>query len=583
MAVRQYIGARYVTKIYENTLDPSSAEWESGVAYEPLTMVTYQNSSYLSKKEVPATVGDPAANPSYWVLTGAYNGQIASLQNDILGLQNDINTIEPQVGSGNNLSYDYGFIMKDSSFCSLIAEGDTTYNNLQGFAYDSLRHRIAIILENGTDINKAVIATVDADDYTIVYTRKYYTDYILGHGGDFAYNPTTDRFVQCPNDSDNTINEIDANTLNIVDTHNPLPGPLVYEDNMIAAAYNEDDDVYYIETPNSFIVLDNTFTQIDRVIMTPYNAVKNMPSDMTTFTWNGFEYFRGKIWCLIQSSDTTGVMYNFLVGVNMDGSIYTSYELPNTFPNNEYESILVIDGIFHAFSRRILFTDTLLALQKDFVFNHSNVFGFGKPLKAGMDMDDILAPGFYNVTSAAIGAAITNCPSTNSGGDLYVFVSGFAIIQMYLAMVPGSMPIVWMRRITSSTVGTSVAWHCINSKDSWIPINETLTLNQVYATGVITTSGQKCIFTIPGKNMYVTSNYPITNVTVAGTIIIRTPTGYYTHNGNHACVLNTNSEFTTTLTNASGGIQVEVALPTAHTDNNIPVTVELYITLKNET
>ena len=83
MAVRQYIGARYVTKIYENSLDPSSAEWEASVTYEPLTMVTYNNSSYLSKKDVPGSVGNPADNPSYWIVTGAYNGQIAALQNQI--------------------------------------------------------------------------------------------------------------------------------------------------------------------------------------------------------------------------------------------------------------------------------------------------------------------------------------------------------------------------------------------------------------------------------------------------------------------------------------------------------------------
>lgn len=83
MAVRQYIGARYTTKVYENSLDASSAEWESGVTYEPLTMVTYNNSSYLSKKDVPGSVGDPASNPLYWVVTGAYNGQILNLQNQI--------------------------------------------------------------------------------------------------------------------------------------------------------------------------------------------------------------------------------------------------------------------------------------------------------------------------------------------------------------------------------------------------------------------------------------------------------------------------------------------------------------------
>ena len=78
--MRQYIGARYVTKIYENSLDASSAEWEANVNYEPLTMVTYNNGSYLSKKEVPGSVGNPAANPTYWVQTGFYNGQIADLQ-----------------------------------------------------------------------------------------------------------------------------------------------------------------------------------------------------------------------------------------------------------------------------------------------------------------------------------------------------------------------------------------------------------------------------------------------------------------------------------------------------------------------
>lgn len=93
MSVRQYIGARYVTKIYENTLDPSSAEWQASVNYEPLTMVTYNNGSYLSKKQVPASIGNPAANPAYWVQTGFYNGQIAQLQNDVSDLQIEVNTM----------------------------------------------------------------------------------------------------------------------------------------------------------------------------------------------------------------------------------------------------------------------------------------------------------------------------------------------------------------------------------------------------------------------------------------------------------------------------------------------------------
>lgn len=113
MAMRQYIGARYTTKIYENSLDPSSAEWEAGVTYEPLTLVTYLNSSYLSKKEVPGSVGDPAANPSYWVVTGAYNGQIMSLQNQIDNINNTI--IPAIIASINDINkHDNVIVIADS-------------------------------------------------------------------------------------------------------------------------------------------------------------------------------------------------------------------------------------------------------------------------------------------------------------------------------------------------------------------------------------------------------------------------------------------------------------------------------------
>lgn len=119
MAMRQYIGARYTTKVYENSLDPSSAEWEAGVTYEPLTLVTYLNSSYLSKMDVPGSVGDPAANPSYWVVTGAYNGQIMQLQNDVATINSKIAYVNEPVnikslGAKNDGSEDISSILQDA-------------------------------------------------------------------------------------------------------------------------------------------------------------------------------------------------------------------------------------------------------------------------------------------------------------------------------------------------------------------------------------------------------------------------------------------------------------------------------------
>lgn len=91
MASRQYIGARYVPKFYENS--DGTAAWRSGVAYEPLTIVTYNGNSYTSKKVVPASVGDPSTNPAYWVATGVYNEQIESLTESLDDINSRIDNI----------------------------------------------------------------------------------------------------------------------------------------------------------------------------------------------------------------------------------------------------------------------------------------------------------------------------------------------------------------------------------------------------------------------------------------------------------------------------------------------------------
>lgn len=95
MAIRQYIGARYVPKFYENSQNTS--EWQAGVIYEPLTIVTYNGNSYTSKKNVPANVGNPSANPSYWVATGNYNEQINELQNRVSLIDDEIIDINDSV------------------------------------------------------------------------------------------------------------------------------------------------------------------------------------------------------------------------------------------------------------------------------------------------------------------------------------------------------------------------------------------------------------------------------------------------------------------------------------------------------
>ena len=87
MANIQYIGARYVPKFFDNP-DDHSNDWKAGIAYEPLTVVTYQDDSYTSKKPVPGNIGNPADNSDYWVKTMNFSGAIEGLQEEISDIKN---------------------------------------------------------------------------------------------------------------------------------------------------------------------------------------------------------------------------------------------------------------------------------------------------------------------------------------------------------------------------------------------------------------------------------------------------------------------------------------------------------------
>lgn len=88
MSIVQYVGARYVPKWYENSVD-GTANWEINVEYEPLTWVTSANNHlYLSKKTVPDNIGTPAQNTAYWLDMGIFtNGQTQQLEEEIGHIQ----------------------------------------------------------------------------------------------------------------------------------------------------------------------------------------------------------------------------------------------------------------------------------------------------------------------------------------------------------------------------------------------------------------------------------------------------------------------------------------------------------------
>lgn len=68
MSVREYIGARYIP------LFSDPIQWDSTLSYEPLTVVTNQGTSYVSKQSVPE--GIDILNETYWLRWADYNAQL---------------------------------------------------------------------------------------------------------------------------------------------------------------------------------------------------------------------------------------------------------------------------------------------------------------------------------------------------------------------------------------------------------------------------------------------------------------------------------------------------------------------------
>ena len=86
MAIRNYVGARYVPKF----ADPIG--WQANTSYEAMVIVTYNMSSYTSKIPVPPTVGNPAENSNYWALTGNYNAQVEEYRQETADIKTKVNT-----------------------------------------------------------------------------------------------------------------------------------------------------------------------------------------------------------------------------------------------------------------------------------------------------------------------------------------------------------------------------------------------------------------------------------------------------------------------------------------------------------
>lgn len=119
MSVREYIGARYVPVF----ADP--IQWDPTLVYEPLTVVTDQGASYVSRRMVPE--GIQLDNTEYWVLWADFNAQLQHYIDEVNTFDGRIDALEDALP-----------IADFSSISTIDGRFDTLEALLPASAFDSV-------------------------------------------------------------------------------------------------------------------------------------------------------------------------------------------------------------------------------------------------------------------------------------------------------------------------------------------------------------------------------------------------------------------------------------------------------------
>lgn len=137
---RQYIGARYVPKFFENP-NTGDSTWLAGVPYEPLTIVTVLGNSYTSKKAVPSGIGAPNTAPEYWINTSNYSAQIDEYRQITEAVADEVDAVKEFLVGVRNVvcvSDSYGRVAHPWAgyLADMLPPGSTVFNaSMSGYGF----------------------------------------------------------------------------------------------------------------------------------------------------------------------------------------------------------------------------------------------------------------------------------------------------------------------------------------------------------------------------------------------------------------------------------------------------------------
>lgn len=419
MSETQYIGSRYVPKFYENSVDPDSIEWEAGVAYAPLTIVSYQSDTYTSKTSVPASIGNPSSNAKYWARTGEYNALIGALQNEVADAKDDIKILKIFKDNGLSMISDYVFT-KDVSVENPTNDGKT---NIQGAAYNSNTNKLLVGFINNSE-TECVLVLFDNDGTTIVDRATFDN---LGHCNDITYNPRTRKYYVCssktpPNIQTNTIVEINEDltySRTITLTTAEIVGNI---------AYDFDNDRYIGQGATKMYIFNSSFSLIEENDNINWRNLINNDGNNSYTLYNGMTMYNGFLYIATfkaNASDNGQAGFN-IIKYDIDNKVISECNIfTQSTPISEIEGLFVMNDDLYAIigGGRWYGMARLIFQNKPYLRNGDNALFAGRNIPANSDLNDYLTAGKYFFNTDYV-ATLSHAPFTTGNGALYVISAG---------------------------------------------------------------------------------------------------------------------------------------------------------------
>ena len=489
MAVRQYIGARYVPK-FMGTYDPTTD-------YEALCVVDNGlGTSYIAK--VPTPAGTPLTDTDYWIISGSTNGAIIQLQNDVAQLQNDYSALDGKVDGVKvnptvadliaNTALVAGDVAFTGGFYAAGDGGDGTYlidnvgtpDNMFVFAMSNGLYAKLIYKDSLNVLQIGAHGDGLTDDTAILQAAMNNAQHVILPGGTYLIS--------------STLTPAAGNNISGVPESFDRLTPIILTNSnikMVAFANGNitlSDIVLQHPDANTQPVTDFTGARYIKLLDVKFNHLSNASnigiwSDPLSADWNGYLIFE-RVYCsnyvnsinLTTATLTTctdckfnntsdhnivytgeiinlrtceisnqinkaPIKYDGIYGVDMSGCYAEDLRAADLLKKMQTYGYMINDGMKYSWTR-VANNYSNYAYNAAFHVADGNAPNVLKRFNDGYDGQSLLINGAFEYdkygwnVEAAAGAVVQNCNDVNYAKELYCQFTGGANIEQTIANLP---------------------------------------------------------------------------------------------------------------------------------------------------